>query len=126
MKSVRIKNFKGELTLFLGFKPEHEKTYNIIRDYYVSTDKTQGIYFIAEDKESGEMREFFLPRENMNNAFLPTKVKNQDVKYKLAGIETGQNSIIIIETGVLEKNKKFGEGITTIPAKKYRYILKQN
>lgn len=113
--------------MLLEFEPTHSETkkYNIIRDYFVSNGKIQGIYFLVQDLQSKEVKQIFLDKEDINNSYLPKKTKTEDednIRLKANGVESGNENVLIIEKGFWKKKNKMNK-VIGIPAKKYRFIL---
>lgn len=110
--------------MFLNFVPNEEeaKKYKILRDYFVSNGKVQGIYFVVKDYASSEIKRVFLNKEDMNNEFSPKKVSDEGVRLKAAGIEYGEVNQLIIEKGVWKK-KGLTNKIIEVEAKRYKFIL---
>lgn len=115
--------------MFLTFESEYVQEYIILRDYFVSSKDIDmnGIQFIISNKESGEIKDIFLEKKFLNNMFAWEKTKKDDIEFVSYGIERGPVNKLIIETGFVQMKKKFSKDqITNHPAKKYRYILKEN
>lgn len=113
--------------MFLEFKSDNEQKYKIIRDYFVANGKQQGIYFVVQDMENEnnpEIKEVFLPKEQMNNEFVPSKAKKEEVKFRARGIITGEENLLIVQTGVWTKKKLFNR-TGEVTAKKYIFQLKE-
>lgn len=113
--------------MILGFEVEHTHEFTVLRDYYMYNKNFQGVVFVLRDEESSEVFSRFLPQSEMNNVYKWTKAKKEDkeVKRVTYGIEEGEESKLIIETGYLRVKGRFSKKEKKIPAKKYRYTLFQ-
>lgn len=114
--------------MYLGFEPTHTETkkYMIVRDYFVSNGKVQGLYFLVQEPGINELKQVFLDKEDMNNYYIPKKSPEDDedkIKIKASGIEHGSENVLIIEKGVWKKKNAMSK-IIEIPAKRYRFVLK--
>lgn len=112
--------------MFLHFKPTESdtKTYEIIRDYYVSNGAVQGMYFIVRNLIDGEIKTVFLDKKDISDKFEPTKVNEGEYKLKALGVVVGEESMLIIEKGVWIKKSVLNKEVE-IPAKKYTFQLKK-
>jgi hypothetical protein len=110
--------------IVVSYKPNETKEYKIIRDYYTYYKKREGVLFVLANEMADQTFSKFLPREQMNNTFEWEKVREGDVHYRTAGVESGEESKLIIETGFIKVKKPFGKKVTTYTYKKYRFMLK--
>jgi hypothetical protein len=108
----------------VGYKPNEEKEYKIIRDYYTYFHKKEGVLFILADKDDNQTFSKFLPRDQMNNDYEWEKMKSGDVHYIAAGVESGNESKLIIETGFIKMKSRFSAQEKTYTYRRYRFILK--
>ena len=109
--------------MFLEFIPSETKKYIIIEYFLASSGNEKGLYFLVRNQEGTEIKKIFLDIDDVSNEFLPQKTKDEEVKYKAAGIESGEENILIVETGVWKKKTVVNQ-IKEFAAKKYRFILK--
>lgn len=115
----------GVITLIVtNFRPNEEKTYKIIRDYYTYFHKKEGVLFVLSNPDGNQTFSRFLPRDQMNNNYEWSKVRTGDVHYRSAGIESGEEEKLIIETGFIKVKEKFTKKIKTHTYRRYRFILK--
>ncbi|NGY88451.1 hypothetical protein F6Y05_36260 [Bacillus megaterium] len=88
-----------------GFKPNEEKTYKIVRDYYTYFHKREGVLFVLANEDALQTFSRFLPRDQMNSNYEWKKVNSGDVHYVTAGIESGSESKLIVEKGFIKIKK---------------------
>lgn len=110
--------------LVVGHRADGSKEYKIIRDYHSEYKKKEGVFFVLTNNEGTQTFSKFLPKEQMNNNYVWEKVKNSDVDYTSAGIEYGQESKLIVETGFIDVRKKV-TGDRTYTYRKFRFILNE-
>ena len=112
--------------MYLSFQPIESETkkFEILRDYFVTTGKTQGIYFIVKEMGGGEeVKKIFVDLEDVSNAYVPKKSTDSDVKLKAYGVESGDANLLILEYGLWTKKGLSKE--IEVSAKRYRFILKR-
>jgi len=110
--------------MILGFKSEYIQEYKILRDYYVSDGELHGIQFILCNSESGEVKQFFLDKKYLSDIYIWEKSKKEEADYLAYGIEKGEATKLIIETGHITMKKRFSKDQTVSQtAKKYRFIF---
>ena len=108
-----------------GFKPNEEKVYKIVRDYYTYFHKREGVLFVLSNEDAQQTFSRFLPREQMNSNYEWKRVKSGDVHYVAAGIESGEESKLIVETGFIKVKHRFSQKEKTYTYRRYRFILKK-
>lgn len=108
-----------------GFKPNEEKVYKIVRDYYTYFHKREGVLFVLSNEDAHQTDSRFLPREQMNSNYEWKKVNTGDVHYVTAGIESGDESKLIVETGFIKVKSRFTQKEKTYTYRRYRFILKK-
>lgn len=110
--------------MFLEFKAEYIQEYDILGHYYVSNGELNGLLVILSNTESGEVKDFFLAKDYLNDMYLWEKAKKEDVEFCSYGIEKGKTTKLVIETGFVKTKKKFSKDqFVSQPAKKYRFML---
>lgn len=111
--------------MYISFQPIEAETkkYEILRDYFVTTGKTQGIYFIVKEMGGTEIKKIFVDLEDVTSDYVPKKSTDGDVKLKAYGVESGEENVLILEHGLWTKKGLNKE--TEISAKRYRFILKR-
>jgi hypothetical protein len=107
----------------IGFRANEEKEYKIVRDYYTYYHKKEGVIFILASEDDTQTFSKFLPRSQMNNDYEWQKARNGDVHYLAAGVESGKESKLIIETGFIKMKSKFTQKEETYTYRRYRFIL---
>lgn len=110
--------------IVLECKATETQEYTIVRDYYTYYKKREGVLFVIANEKADQTSSKFLPRDQMNNTYEWEKVREGDVHYRTAGVESGTESKLIIETGFIKIKKPFGHKVGTYTYKKYRFILK--
>lgn len=110
--------------LVTSVKPNEEKSYTIVRDYYTYFQKREGVLFVLSNEDAQQTFSKFLPREEMNSNYEWKKATSGDVHYMSAGIESGDESKLVIETGFIKVKQKFTNKEKTYTYRKYRFILK--
>lgn len=111
--------------IVMSHKSNETKEYAILRDYYTYYKKREGVLFVLANEKADQTFSKFLPREQMNNTFEWEKVREGDVHYRSAGIEYGESSKLIIETGFIKVKRPFSKKAMTYTYKKYRFVLKR-
>ncbi|MFP3725791.1 hypothetical protein U8V72_11375 [Priestia filamentosa] len=95
------------------FTPLIKKEFTIIRDYYVSNDHLQGIYFVLYDEQTGELSTRFVKKEEISNE--PNWIKKGKFSKELCSLIVekgkGKENKVLVEKGTLSIRKKnaFGE-----------------
>ena len=111
--------------LVMGHKPNEIKEYKIVRDYYTYYHKKEGVLFVLANEEANQTFSRFLPRSEMNSNYDWKKVNSGDVHYISAGIESGEESKLIIETGFIKIKPRMGGKEKMYTYRKYRFVLKK-
>ncbi|MGF7534914.1 hypothetical protein AAGG74_14685 [Bacillus mexicanus] len=107
------------------FKANEEKVYKIVRDYYTYFHKREGVLFVLSNEDVQQTFSKFLPRNQMNSNYEWKKVASGDVHYVTAGIESGEESKLVIETGFIRIKSRFSQKIKTYTYRRFRFILKK-
>ncbi|QST02355.1 hypothetical protein IMZ31_23170 (plasmid) [Pontibacillus sp. ALD_SL1] len=110
--------------MYYGFELEDQERYIIVRDYYVSNPKEKGIYFVTKHEENGQIQFTFLGSDQLNDEYEPVKCKSGNARVCASALEHGKEDVLIIEHGKWKK-KTFWQKEVWVPAKRYRYILKE-
>lgn len=96
----------------IKFKTRLKKEHPIIREYYVSNNQIQGIYFIMKNNSKKEIFTKFLEKDKINNQFIWRRTGNIFKQtFQSVGIEMGDENKLLIERGELIITKKniFGQ-----------------
>lgn len=106
------------LTKEYEFHTKDKKEYVVIRDYYVSNNQLQGIYFVLLDTETNEISTRYLGKEYMNNKYEWRKKGALNglinPKFHTVGVEASAKPRVIFEKGTLTiTKKKEGEVISS-------------
>lgn len=111
--------------MYLSFQSIETETrkYEILRDYFVTAGKTQGIYFVVKEMNGSEIKKIFVDVEDISSDYIPKKSTDGDVKVKAYGVESGEENVLILEYGLWTKKGLNKE--TEVSAKRYRFILKK-
>lgn len=92
------------------FKPKSSKEYEIVRDYYVSNNHLQGIYFILKDSETKEVFARFLNKDLIKNEEVWIKKGLFKKKYFCTIVEGGDEDKAVHQTGIVSiHDKTYGE-----------------
>lgn len=95
------------------FNPLIKKEFTIVRDYYVSNDHIQGIYFVLYDEQNGELSTRFLKKEDISNEhkWMKKGKFNKELYSLIVEKGKGKENKVIVEKGTLNIRKKnaFGE-----------------
>lgn len=92
------------------FKPKSSKEFKIVRDYYVSNDHLQGIYFVIKDMETKEIFTRFLKKELISNEEEWEKKNLIDSTRFCMVVEAGEENKVLFQEGTLTVlNKTYGE-----------------
>lgn len=94
------------------FTPLTKIEFTVIRDYYVSNDHVQGIYFLLYDESTKELSTIFLKREDITNEVIWKKKGffKKDLYSLVVEKGRGKENKVIIEQGSLNIRKKTAFG----------------
>lgn len=88
------------------FTSTHKKEYTIVRDYYVSNNHLQGIYFILYDEVTKELITRFLKKDIISNENTwSRKSVFNSMQYQLR-VEKGNENKLVVERGLLTIKKE--------------------
>lgn len=101
------------------FRENYNEEYYILGDWYLYNGADEGLTFVVKRKDGHEVKEMFLPFEEMNNIFQFKKDKNEDVHLIARGIEEGEENKLVIRHGqipsptLMNKEKMLNAKIVT-------------
>lgn len=90
------------------FVPITKKEYTIVRDYFVSNDSVQGLYFLLYDESNNRLITRFLHKDDITDEQIWKKKKSwkKDVYTQIVEKGRGKENKVIVERGNLNIRKR--------------------
>lgn len=107
------------------FIANKSKDYKIIRDYYVSNDDLQGIYFVMLDESNNKVFNRFLKNDLINNDAIWKKKSVTNSTRFCMEIQLGEENKVVHEEGTLTVRNQNG-GQKQYDAEKITFYMKPN
>lgn len=95
------------------FHAVNKKEYTIVRDYYVSNNHLQGIYFVLYNEKTKELVTRFLRKDLITNEDVWKAKSFLNSTQLQMKVEKGNENVLVVETGILtiKKENFFGNPV---------------